>query len=347
MNDLGDLQSLDQNFLIIEMNKSYLSSFLLVMAIAFTANLTSCSGSHHKNNDADSVLIDSADSDSLSADSIENLKAKIPEPGDSAYVFSGTQEILDYLKSRPDASRYEGGIIYTIAEDVPKYASRLIGQLSKYSGFIVVDKASMHVILYDKYGQVRKSYGMACARNYGTKHKKADSRTPEGFFSLEGKYDSTDWLFTNDNGYTSPAKGQFGPRFLRIKTPVSMQIGIHGTAAPWSIGHRASHGCIRITNENIMELFGLAEVGMPVIVLPGKRDREVNRREGYDIPFFPTGMEYAMSDAEKAEKVNPKKKDFSEKDKPKVPADSVLRDSVKDVQEEVSSSKNTETPDSI
>ena len=68
---------------------------------------------------------------------------------------------------------------------------------------------------------------MACAKNYGTKHKKADSRTPEGFFEVEGIYNSTDWLYTDDDGVTSKKKGQFGPRFIRLKIPVTSQIGIH------------------------------------------------------------------------------------------------------------------------
>ena len=42
--------------------------------------------------------------------------------------------------------------------------------------------------------------------NFGTKHEKGDSRTPEGLFSVEGIYDSTDWLFTDDDGVTSKKK---------------------------------------------------------------------------------------------------------------------------------------------
>jgi lipoprotein-anchoring transpeptidase ErfK/SrfK len=37
--------------------------------------------------------------------------------------------------------------------------------------------------------------------------------------------------------------------------------GIHGTNQPRSIGHRASHGCIRMRNHDMEELFELVEVG--------------------------------------------------------------------------------------
>ncbi|MCM1369482.1 MAG: L,D-transpeptidase family protein [Candidatus Amulumruptor caecigallinarius] len=210
---------------------------------------------------------------------------------------STPEEIEEYINSLPEAEDYKSGIIMSAVRYAPEYAKKLLE--NEYSKFIVVDKARMKVLLYDKYGHELKNYDMACARNYGTKHKRADSRTPEGFFSVEGIYNSTDWLYTDDNGNTSQKKGQFGPRFIRLRIPTTSQIGIHGTCSPWSMGHRASHGCIRILNENILELVELVEPGMPVIVLPGKRDRAVNRKEGYAVAYFPTDDEYAMSQKER------------------------------------------------
>lgn len=243
---------------------------------------------------------DSSSDGNVATDSLQTSEVlpvdTMPKPGEPNYKFPDQQALLTYIDTCSNSAKYKSGIMPVIANNVPEYAEKLIG--SQYSRFIVVDKASMRVLLYDRFGNMEKEYGMACARNYGTKHKKADSRTPEGFFEIEGRYDSTDWLYTDDWGNTSPIKGQFGPRFLRIKTPVTMQVGIHGTSSPWSIGHRSSHGCIRIENENIMELYSLVEKGMPVIVLPGRRDREVNRNEGVVIPYFPTSPEYAMKDAE-------------------------------------------------
>lgn len=37
--------------------------------------------------------------------------------------------------------------------------------------------------------------------------------------------------------------------------------GIHGTNQPRSIGHRASHGCIRMRNRDVEELFELVHIG--------------------------------------------------------------------------------------
>lgn len=200
--------------------------------------------------------------------------------------FSSVEELERYISNSRHKDEYRSGIIPSIAKYSLDYASRLLS--NTYDGFVIVDKSRMKVLFFDRYGREKLNYGMACAKNYGTKHQKADSRTPEGFFTASGIYDSTEWLFTDDNGKTSKKKGQFGPRFIRLKCPNTTQIGIHGTVAPWSIGSRASHGCIRVTNENIMELVKYVKVGMPVIVVPGKRDMAVNKSEGVDIPWIPT-----------------------------------------------------------
>jgi lipoprotein-anchoring transpeptidase ErfK/SrfK len=42
---------------------------------------------------------------------------------------------------------------------------------------------------------------------------------------------------------------------------------IHGTNNPASIGHYVSHGCIRMYNQDIVDLYGRVPVGTPVHVL--------------------------------------------------------------------------------
>jgi lipoprotein-anchoring transpeptidase ErfK/SrfK len=42
--------------------------------------------------------------------------------------------------------------------------------------------------------------------------------------------------------------------------------GIHGTENPHTIGHTQSHGCIRLTNWDAMELAGMVSKGTPVVL---------------------------------------------------------------------------------
>ena len=263
------------------MRKGYLALGLIML-------LTSCGGHKTRQDDSllyegDSILID--DNTLISPDSLK-AKADSLEKEEPMVKFSSVDDLKEYVRNNSHSSAYSEGIIPLIADYSLEYAEKLLN--NKHDGFIIVDKSRMKVVLFDKYGREKLSYGMACAKNYGTKHKKADSRTPEGFFTAQGIYDSTDWLFTDDDGKTSPKKGQFGPRFIRLRCPNTSQIGIHGTVAPWSIGHRTSHGCIRVTNEHILELVKHVSVGMPIIVVHGKRYMKVNLEEGYDIPWIPS-----------------------------------------------------------
>lgn len=257
-----------------------MNRFTLLLTTLLIVSLTAC-GPSDKTGTTDSIVDTTTYDTAMPVDTIP-VDTIPPAPG----RFATSQEALDYMQNSPYREKYEAGILPRMARENLPYTNKLLN--STYSRFLVVDKGKMKVQVYDCYGRKEIEYGIACAKNFGTKHEKGDSRTPEGFFSVEGIYDSTDWLFTDDNGVTSPKKGQFGPRFIRLRIPTTSQIGIHGTCAPWSIGSRASHGCIRVTNENILKLVEIVEVGMPVIVNPGSRDMRVNLEEGYDVPYITT-----------------------------------------------------------
>ena len=251
-----------------------MKSFItLLLSALFLSFITSCGNSSTTNSSA-------IDSDSVKVDTLALIERQREEAKtrDSLPANCTSQQAIDYLKTSGYWDEYSKGILPSLIKQHLPYAQRLINNKHKY--FIVVDKNSMMVVLYDKYGRRKLNYKMACGRNYGHKRAKADCRTPEGYFLCQGKFDSTDWLYTNDWGVTSPVRGQFGPRFIRV----CPQIGIHGTGARYSIGRRCSHGCIRIQNENILELFKYAEVGMPIIVNPGPNDINANKKNGVSMP---------------------------------------------------------------
>lgn len=60
-------------------------------------------------------------------------------------------------------------------------------------------------------------------------------------------------------------KNPMGPRALLLDKD---QYAIHGTNRPSSIGTYASYGCIRMRNEDIVELYGEVSVGTRVVVIP-------------------------------------------------------------------------------
>lgn len=69
-----------------------------------------------------------------------------------------------------------------------------------------------------------------------------------------------DWVITEKQ--VNPG-GPFGARWMRLSVPWG-GYGIHGTDNPASIGTAASHGCIRMYNEDVIELYNLVPIGTPV-----------------------------------------------------------------------------------
>lgn len=53
---------------------------------------------------------------------------------------------------------------------------------------------------------------------------------------------------------------QFGGHFMQLSVPWGIY-GIHGTNKPWSIGQAVSHGCVRMHNNDAMELYNLISIG--------------------------------------------------------------------------------------
>lgn len=57
---------------------------------------------------------------------------------------------------------------------------------------------------------------------------------------------------------------------------------IHGTNQPEYIGSAISSGCIRLTNEDVIDLYSRVKVGTPVVVLaPGQGDSPMNPRVAF------------------------------------------------------------------
>jgi len=58
-------------------------------------------------------------------------------------------------------------------------------------------------------------------------------------------------------------KNPLGARALYIGSTIYR---LHGTAEPWTIGHAVSSGCIRLTNNDIVDLYNRAKIGARIIV---------------------------------------------------------------------------------
>ncbi len=63
---------------------------------------------------------------------------------------------------------------------------------------------------------------------------------------------------------------------------------IHGTDAPWTIGQAVSKGCIRMLNEDVLDLYPRVPVGMKVTVTWQRFNSQMIAGDDEPAPFSPT-----------------------------------------------------------
>jgi lipoprotein-anchoring transpeptidase ErfK/SrfK len=93
--------------------------------------------------------------------------------------------------------------------------------------------------------------------------------TPTGSFKIMQKIENPVWQDPWTGEVRSPGPNSaLGLRWIGFWTDGKDVIGFHGTPTINSIGQAASHGCVRMRNEDVVALFEQVEVGTPVIVEP-------------------------------------------------------------------------------
>ena len=60
----------------------------------------------------------------------------------------------------------------------------------------------------------------------------------------------------------------FGGHWMGLNVPWG-QFGIHGTLDPYSVGWASSHGCIRMSNQDVAELYKIVPYGTKVTIVNG------------------------------------------------------------------------------
>jgi L,D-transpeptidase catalytic domain/Putative peptidoglycan binding domain len=131
-----------------------------------------------------------------------------------------------------------------------------------YNTVITIDRAHFKLRLF-KALKFRKSYGVAVGQ--------PAYPTPTGRFSITDKQVNPVWSVPNSpwagelQGTTVEGGSAANPLKARWMG-ITNGVGIHGTGEDWSIGTRASHGCIRMHVADVIDLFGRVPVGTPVLI---------------------------------------------------------------------------------
>jgi len=160
-------------------------------------------------------------------------------------------------------------------------AERLKRQLVNYAtreapGTVIIDTPNTYLYLVLGHGQAVR-YGIGVGR---------DGFTWSGVQSITRKSEWPDWIPPAEMIARQPylprymAGGPGNPLGARAMYLGGTVYRIHGTNAPGTIGTRVSSGCIRLTNEDVADLYSRVNVGTKVVVLPMDRraDNSAGRR---------------------------------------------------------------------
>ena len=82
--------------------------------------------------------------------------------------------------------------------------------------------------------------------------------SPTGVYKIVNRVPNPTWYGPNHKVVPPGKANPLGTRWMGLSR---RGYGIHGTNVPSSIGHNASHGCIRMRKADVEELFEILKVG--------------------------------------------------------------------------------------
>ena len=150
----------------------------------------------------------------------------------------------------------------------PQYLPQMVDyDTQEKPGTIVIDTNNRFLYLVMQGGKARR-YGVGVGKpgfEWAGAHK------------ITRKTEWPDWTPPSEMISREAAKGHYLPARMDggAENPLgarAMYLGstlyrIHGTNAPWSIGSAVSSGCIRLRNEDVIDLYDRVSVGTRVIVM--------------------------------------------------------------------------------
>ena len=146
----------------------------------------------------------------------------------------------------------------------PRYLPQSVAYDGKHTpGTIVIDTPNRFLYLVEDGGKAKR-YGIGVGR---------PGFTWAGVKSVTRKAEWPDWVPPPEMLQRRPdlprhmAGGPDNPLGARAMYLGSSLYRIHGSNEPWTIGTAVSSGCIRMRNEDVIDLYGRVKVGTKVVVI--------------------------------------------------------------------------------
>jgi lipoprotein-anchoring transpeptidase ErfK/SrfK len=181
-----------------------------------------------------------------------------PEPGQKGFALQEA-EMQDLISEQVQSPGRDEAVDAVVSKTLPDITQKELAK--EYPSYITIDRASFTLRLFKNLKLTRKYTIAVGASGYDT---------PSGLYDLETKEVNPTW-HVPDSEWAGSLAGQDIPpgpgnplvaRWMGIYNGA----GIHGTDDTGSLGSAASHGCIRMAVDDVVELFDKVEVGDPVYI---------------------------------------------------------------------------------
>jgi lipoprotein-anchoring transpeptidase ErfK/SrfK len=187
-----------------------------------------------------------------------------PRPIGRGPEVTGSIDSAQQVRSLPPDIRPEAG---PARELPPQFRRRLVDYpTSEPAGTIVIDTPNTYLYLVLGNGKAIR-YGIGVGR---------EGFTWAGTETVSKMAEWPDWNPPAEMIERQPylprfmAGGEGNPLGARALYLGKSLYRIHGTNQPSTIGTFVSSGCIRLTNQDVIDLYGRIQVGTRVVVLPGQ-----------------------------------------------------------------------------
>ncbi|CCQ53099.1 L,D-transpeptidase [Crocosphaera watsonii] len=124
-----------------------------------------------------------------------------------------------------------------------------------------------HVVLNLKERRVYVYQDDQVIANYRVAIGRPGWETPKGNFSVIQMVEDPQWKNPWNGRVSAPGPNSpLGERWIGFSREGGKYVGFHGTPGEHVMGQAVSHGCVRMRNRDVKELYELVQNGIPVIV---------------------------------------------------------------------------------
>jgi lipoprotein-anchoring transpeptidase ErfK/SrfK len=188
---------------------------------------------------------------------------------------------FDFLNMNRGSQQPSQATAYAPSDDQSEVRADLRRQIVNYPtneapGTIIVDTPHTYLYLVMGAGKALR-YGIGVGR---------EGFTWSGVKTVERKSEWPDWTPPPEMIQRQPylprfvAGGATNPMGARAMYLSGSVYRIHGTNATSTIGGQVSSGCIRMVNDDVIDLYNRVKVGAKVIVLPMSNERRAGSPNG-------------------------------------------------------------------